>query len=515
MRYSKVGTELAYALLMSVFDRYNEDMKKPSDRKSLLQYVTEHIIEPKEFVSLPPKFGLTTPPRDSCIELEETELNDEENEISDSHFIQLLENVKSVLLILYEIREKRLNRAIFNERYVPFMNSATSLFFHRKTSIETEPGNNYEQHVRRLSAVVQGWGFQIQRCEGDGNCFFYSAAVALLNLEKDGSCSPFLETIGIKPDVSISDVASKLRELLVIEWTTHPERYQAFLSTPLENEAQLFLQSGYFFGELGNTMPLALANLLSSPLLIFTSLQTMPVLLITPSVIQHATPRIHLAFNHHGAGHYDTVVFTDASDDNQSNGDEVCTTPSSTEQSFDAVHKCSCGKNVKNDDGIYAACVTLNRYSSRCPCYNNQHGCYSNCICKHCENPFRKSQSPLHVIAGPSRKRIKHSLSTTTTPGKAFMEKMEVNVEKLWSPTEILIFECILQLLYSLDIPITADNMKRYFNLLASRIIQLGFNFEVVKGTTEAIICQVKKHNKALQAWLNGYVQKDVDDGED
>ena len=105
---------------------------------------------------------------------------------------------------------------------------------------------------------------------------------------------------------------------MVTEWTTYPERYQAFLSTPLENEAQLFLQSGHFFGELGNTMPLALANILSSPLIIFTSLQTMPVLLITPSVIQHATPIIHLAFNHYGAGHYDAVVFSDESNDNQS-----------------------------------------------------------------------------------------------------------------------------------------------------------------------------------------------------
>ena len=53
-------------------------------------------------------------------------------------------------------------------------------------------------------------------------------------------------------------------------------------------------------GELGNTMPLALANLLSSPLLIFTSLETMPVLLITPSLVRDAIPRIYLAFNQYG-----------------------------------------------------------------------------------------------------------------------------------------------------------------------------------------------------------------------
>ena len=276
--------------------------------------------------------------------------------------------------------------------------------------------------------------------------------------------------------MSIAEVACKLRELLVREWTTHPERYQAFLSTPLENEAQLFLQSGHFFGELGNMMPLVLANIVSSPLIIFTSLQTMPVLLITPSVVQHATPRIHLAFNHYGAGHYDAVVFCDESIDNQFGPNEECTASLST----DTVHKCSCGKNAKNNDGKHAACVTSNQYASRCPYYKNQRRCHSSCKCKHCKNPFGKrgllSQSKLHITEGPKRKRIKHSLSTTTPPGKAFMEKMEVNVEKLWSPTEILIFECILQLLYSLNIPVTADNVKRYFNLLASRITELGFN---------------------------------------
>ena len=143
------------------------------------------------------------------------------------------------------------------------MNSATCLFYHKKT--EPKHGNNYEQHDNRLSAVVEGRGFELRRSEGDGNCFFYSAAVALQNLEKDLSFSCVLESTGITSGMSITDVAYRLRELLVMEWTTNPDRYQPFLSTPLENEAQLFLQSGYFIEKLGNTMLLALANALSSP----------------------------------------------------------------------------------------------------------------------------------------------------------------------------------------------------------------------------------------------------------
>ena len=232
MRYSKVGMELAYALLISVFDRYNEDVKKPSERKSILEYVTQHLIGPKsESNVLPPKFGLTTSPRQSDIStamLQETESNEEDDGVSDSHLIELLENVKVLSRIVREIKEKGVNRAVFNERYIPFMKSATSLFLHKKTNTETEGENNYKQHVDRLSAVVQGWGFQLERCDGDGNCFFYSAAVALRNTEKDESCSHALESMGITNDMSISAAAYRLRQLIVAEWSTNPDRYQPF-----------------------------------------------------------------------------------------------------------------------------------------------------------------------------------------------------------------------------------------------------------------------------------------------
>ena len=82
------------------------------------------------------------------------------------------------------------------------------------------------------------------------------------------------------------------------------------------------------------------------------------------------------------------------------------------------------------------------------------------------------------------------------------MEKIEVNVEKRWSRTEILIFECILQLLYNLNIPVTADNVKRYFNLLASRITELHFHFNVVKKTTKAISCEIKKTQQSTSSMV-------------
>ena len=41
MKYSKIGTELAYVLIMSSFDTINEQRKEPSEQQSIIQYVTE------------------------------------------------------------------------------------------------------------------------------------------------------------------------------------------------------------------------------------------------------------------------------------------------------------------------------------------------------------------------------------------------------------------------------------------------------------------------------------------
>ena len=92
MKYSKIGMELAYALFMSLFDIINEECKIPSVRKSILQYVAEHTIcYPQKTTAATPKFGLTTPPINSCAELSENETDDEFDNITDIHFTEILE----------------------------------------------------------------------------------------------------------------------------------------------------------------------------------------------------------------------------------------------------------------------------------------------------------------------------------------------------------------------------------------------------------------------------------------
>jgi LEA14-like dessication related protein len=85
------------------------------------------------------------------------------------------------------------------------------------------------------------------------------------------------------------------------------------------------------------------------------------------------------------------------------------------------------------------------------------------------------------------------------------MEKMKVNIVKVWNPTEILIFEFLVQLLNNLQIPLTAHTIKRYINRLVQRAQKLGFAFHIVVKSLNDIQSRLKSHDKALKAWLNAY----------
>ena len=68
-----------------------------------------------------------------------------------------------------------------------------------------------------------------------------------------------------------------------------------------------FMQSGYFFGELADTIVLALSNLLGLP---FTSSIYQPVITITRRHLNVPIP-VYLVINQSGVGHYDDVVLCD------------------------------------------------------------------------------------------------------------------------------------------------------------------------------------------------------------
>ena len=273
--------------------------------------------------------------------------------------------------------------------------------------------------------------------------------------------------------MSIVDTAQRLRKLIVNEWITNQERYQPYVGGNMEEQANLFLRPGHFIGELGNLMPLAMANLIGSPLIIFTSLETMPLLLIMPSSTS-GLPPIYLAFNQFGAGHYDAIKFKQKEETSST----VMT--SGPVQPVEATtQRCSCGKNSKltSNKSIKQSCVNSQGYASRCPCFKAKNGCHSDCSCEECSNPY----SSTHFLSSPRpQKRAKHSLSGTRTNADEFMEKMNTKTQHLeWNMIEIIIFESLIELFCNLKIVIDSDNLQRWFNKLVEKTAEINFKFEM------------------------------------
>lgn len=77
-------------------------------------------------------------------------------------------------------------------------------------------------------------------------------------------------------------------------------------SSTVAEEVEKFQVSGYVMGELGDTIPLAMSNVLGIPIIIITSMLSTPFICLNPH--QNVFPAIiYLAYHQYGAGHYDAV----------------------------------------------------------------------------------------------------------------------------------------------------------------------------------------------------------------
>ena len=104
-----------------------------------------------------------------------------------------------------------------------------------------------------------------------------------------------------------------LHERMVQEWMCNSEQYQPFVTVDLVTEAERYMASGVFAGQLGDLMVIILANIISHPIVILTSVPNMPVLCISPLSGETgvgSTP-LFLTYLHSVAGHYDYAVPVD------------------------------------------------------------------------------------------------------------------------------------------------------------------------------------------------------------
>ena len=205
-----------------------------------------------------------------------------------------------------------------------------------------------QRYSSSLDDILANYGLNRVLISPNGNCFFLAIAYVLGHeIPKQPDSEEILQhfdSLGLASCSSGEDFCAKLRKLMFDEWMTHPDLYQHFLTGEqiFASEAKLFLNNGHFATELGNAMPLAMANALKLPIVIFTDMENMPLLPITPRETIKCMP-IFLTFDQSGPGHYDAVEMPVTK----------CTQPSKEipkrviEPSND--DSCRCGQGAKKD----------------------------------------------------------------------------------------------------------------------------------------------------------------------
>jgi len=257
----------------------------------------------------------------------------------------------------------------------------------------------------------------------NGNCFFLSVAHALKNsIISNKSTSndviKHLDALGLINSSDINGICARLRELIVEEWLANSASYSPFLtgSQTFEDEAKAFLIDGHFATDLGNSMPLAMANVLGLPIVVFTQMENLPVLPISPRECIQCMP-IFLAFDQSGVGHYDAVTQIPQITHSE---------PSCEVEKYDELLNkrefCRCGQGAKKNEKDIVSC---DQFKKRCKCFQGVRSCTDRCQCLGCENPYGKKiyQEQETRASTGSRKRRPAQMTSESMSGSEFMKK--------------------------------------------------------------------------------------------
>ena len=150
-----------------------------------------------------------------------------------------------------------------------------------------------------------------------------------------------------------------------------------------------------------------------------------------------------LAFNHHGCGHYDALIY-------ESKLEPV------TNDKVSKTLGCTCGRG---DKGISDHCVVKQaKYTVviRCPCLKRKIPCTNDCSCKNCHNEFGTK----HAETSKRRHRERHQwqlqIRNTIQSGIGMCENMQTGSRTM---CEFFVLEEILSYCTQHTIERNADNV--------------------------------------------------------
>jgi len=356
------------------------------------------------------------------------------------------------------------------------------------SSVEsTENANN---NMRDLDAFLLLNNMERLKIAGNGNCFFVSLATMIQHqLTSDSlhdETKVHLENLGIIIDVatsSIEQMATALRRTVVDEWLSNAADYEPFLLSgqDYQEEANAFLQDGYFAAELGNAMPLAASNALHIPVVVFTTMSNFPIIPICPRDIILTNTPIFLAYDMNFAGHYDAI--RQCGTLQQENKEQ---TESSSSQRENQQITCRCGKGAKRKNKNIISC---HEYKSGCKCFQNVVGCSMYCQCVNCSNPRGKKIQGTAQIACSSRKRRHHECSTERLSGKSYTEiKAGGTTTVHWTLFEELVLMQIMLALLASD-KLEPEALYREYSHVVDTVTSTSMR-RCLGKKTERQVCQ-------------------------
>jgi hypothetical protein len=353
--------------------------------------------------------------------------------------------------------ESLMGKRGFNKQKVQSIARArlnTSTIGLSKPSIKPSVGKTWdEESNRRLYELAAEWGFSIVDMPKNGNCLFTAVGFQLQQFLSTNQIPMvmrnYLENIGLKDDLDLDEISAVLRNLVVDEWIgPNTDDYLDFFHVDSKvnfiEHAKTYRISGTFASELGDAMPLALANVLGMPLVILSTQNFSPFLDICPREVKHSVLPIYLCYYPNGGGHYDALIQNEC--ESLAGGcSDVTTQPMSTENENDKTidglvknpnstppseRSCRCGANAKKKK----PCQSTRRYSARCPCIKTSGICNPACKCSglcggsECRD-LELMESQKQTTARKSRKRgIQNLQSKTHQNAKVFLDKKKEKI---------------------------------------------------------------------------------------
>lgn len=476
---SKISVPLAYALLMMSFDLINnkEDSDKDIAEKEIVSITRRRLTDKGninmssslEIDAMKDVFGIgvhltnlaesedvTDQPIAQFDSIKQTfgdglhfatqgesEDNSEQPllELDHDKCVQILTKAKNILTAFTQL-EKISNTARLFGRQFLFMSTAINLFYNEQFG---GCDKHFEEHDKKLENILSSWCMRRERVTPDGNCFFRAVARNLLRMREDGELTEeaigHLDEIGIGPDIDCeNEVTTKLRYLIVEEWQgCRKSEYQRFLTKDnFDIETEKFKVSGYFSGELGNLMILAMSNLLKFPIVVFSSLENYPLVPVFPENQLSNVRPLYMSYNSAGCGHYDFVLKTEEVKDVEMH--EL------KRKERESVVSCSCGVNRKGEIAKNVCNNSPGSYGSRCKCFRSNVECNDMCRCKGCCNPHgeRKSKDKTNTCSPRKRQRFNYQKTKILKSDEFLENKNEKPRQSSMTQAEYFVLEEVI-----------------------------------------------------------------------